>query len=677
MAASPELIARLGHDYTVYAYDYSEYETPLVGQGMLSWVLASASTTPMAPAQQSRTMVTGRVCKNLLGLFSDGIKETLEVKLRLVPVPTCLQSEYLASMEKYRDASSLASEAIDGDAWTTFLRANPGFGVGESATHSQYHTEAQHMKPAGPLSNTLQVGAAAARVEFEEIAHHGGQNQLTQPFNSFVNTFHSDSVAPPIATSRPTTPAGSTQRKRTVTSRPSSRASNREEQVARPRSYSRNASFQGQDLSGVEEGPRKRARVMKTDWNGPSAYGTNTESLRVTASVAASIRGHEVPKSHPTASELAAGDLGNRPPTPRAGPVQRRKQVERQGTSLNREAVIPSSDPYVSPYPVHSYDSFLTSPGEPSGSAGSTPQDIPSSPPVPRVQSLQPSSPALPRYSDVHDSGFLSGLPGNFSGDDDDELRRVDEDELNIASRYERRAQNMPSELSITEEIPGDPSLLPRKMPPRRAPAKRRPSNNPARKRGPAVPEVSSPKLPCLPVPFSVDNIQPDLDNAETLDVAKTANEEDGAHSIQKSTLHSQALERSDSCMSDSNMPLDFLAGAAGSKTGNTKRNAGSSMKRKKAIQERLASSIAAGQMPPFCRNCGEISTPTWRKAFIKVETGSPESLQISDNEEGIISVETVAKDDQGTITSFRVIKKMISAEEKDFEEVQMCNRKF
>jgi hypothetical protein len=50
---SPELISKLENDYTVYAYDYSEYETPLVGQGMLSRVLASASPTPNAPAFQS------------------------------------------------------------------------------------------------------------------------------------------------------------------------------------------------------------------------------------------------------------------------------------------------------------------------------------------------------------------------------------------------------------------------------------------------------------------------------------------------------------------------------------------------------------------------------------------------------------------------------------------------
>ena len=44
VAASPELVAKLEEDFTIYAYDYSEPDTPLVGQGMLSWALAAPQT---------------------------------------------------------------------------------------------------------------------------------------------------------------------------------------------------------------------------------------------------------------------------------------------------------------------------------------------------------------------------------------------------------------------------------------------------------------------------------------------------------------------------------------------------------------------------------------------------------------------------------------------------------
>ena len=124
VTASPELVAKLVQDYTIYAYDYSEYETPLVGQGMLSWALASASATPNAPAHQSQTPVTGRIVRNTRALFpNSGGTEMLQVKLKLVPVPTCLQSEYLASMQKYRDASNIASQGFDSTAWTAFLQS--------------------------------------------------------------------------------------------------------------------------------------------------------------------------------------------------------------------------------------------------------------------------------------------------------------------------------------------------------------------------------------------------------------------------------------------------------------------------------------------------------------------------------------------------------------------------
>src|SRR5579862_8344150 len=95
---------------------------------MLSWALASASPNPGAPAHQSRSLITGRVCTNILGIFSNGILETLEVKLRLVPVPTFLQSEYIRSMEKYRELSKVIPKDFDASAWTAYLQANPDIG---------------------------------------------------------------------------------------------------------------------------------------------------------------------------------------------------------------------------------------------------------------------------------------------------------------------------------------------------------------------------------------------------------------------------------------------------------------------------------------------------------------------------------------------------------------------
>jgi hypothetical protein len=121
---SPELVAQLGKDYTVYAHDYSEYEAPLVGQGMISRVLASSSPTSEAPAHQSKRMANGRVCRIPLDLFSKGVQETLEVKLQLVPVPTVMQSGYLDSMQKYREFRNVIPVDFNAQSRTNFVHEN-------------------------------------------------------------------------------------------------------------------------------------------------------------------------------------------------------------------------------------------------------------------------------------------------------------------------------------------------------------------------------------------------------------------------------------------------------------------------------------------------------------------------------------------------------------------------
>ena len=91
--ASPELTSQLENDYAVYAYDYSEEDTPLVGQGMLSKLVGDASMDIEAEA-----MVTGRVTKGLMGLLNKNSQPTLEVKLRLKPVSNSMQRQRSGSV---------------------------------------------------------------------------------------------------------------------------------------------------------------------------------------------------------------------------------------------------------------------------------------------------------------------------------------------------------------------------------------------------------------------------------------------------------------------------------------------------------------------------------------------------------------------------------------------------
>ena len=105
VSASPELhTTHTTKDFAIYAYDYSETDTPLVGQGMLSAAVASAGSV-------TGPMITGRVCQNVPGIFSDGVKETLEVKLRLMPVENVAKAE-MKSMDIPRKTSVCSNPVL-------------------------------------------------------------------------------------------------------------------------------------------------------------------------------------------------------------------------------------------------------------------------------------------------------------------------------------------------------------------------------------------------------------------------------------------------------------------------------------------------------------------------------------------------------------------------------------
>lgn len=402
---SPELVGKLsGHDYTVYAYDFSEYETPLVGQGMLSWVLASSSPTPNAPATESKTMITGRVCKNIMGLFSKGPKETLEVKLKLVPVPTCLQSEYVESMEKYRNLSMVLPPGMDVAGWNAFLKEHPEL------------FNQQEMQMEQPITHMMDSSRGI------ESIHH----LLRQ--NSFTEGNHSFSMGPygsqPSRAGSPTpsfqSAAAFQQSIEAGGSRPGSRASIRSERAIRPRP--RGDSFDAGAMSDGpnEDGPaRKRARITKADWRGKSAFGTNADSLRVTASTAASVRDFR-PGPAQTLNMLNSIEPPPRAPTPRPGDPtgaapQRGRGRPPRSSLLRHDSTASQTSRYMSPYGPPGPGSEMAMDTADEELLGETPsdRDFPSSPPVPYESRVSPtpSSPALPPLLPVaSDSGFVSDM---------------------------------------------------------------------------------------------------------------------------------------------------------------------------------------------------------------------------------------------------------------------------
>jgi hypothetical protein len=621
VAASPELVARLDQDYTVYAFDYSEYETPLVGQGMLSRCLAAASSTPNVPAHESKTMVTGRVCKNLLGLFGNGIRETLEVKLRLVPVPTCLQNEYLATMETFNDSTNTIPNDFDAAGWSNFLRTN------------QVFQQPQSSQPPTPVLD----GGHNCKSSWNGPQHmpHASHSHSRPP------TPHS--TAAPIHQSRPSS-------RNSMHGRPS---------ISQPStSYQHDMQYIHNTTEG-EEGPaRKRARTMKADWRGSSAFGTNPESLRVAASTAASIRNQRPSLSGMSnISDFALGDGSGRPPTPRPHNAAQKRAVLTRTTSLAREMSIDSSD-LISQYGSDYMEGPMISPEK--SETGSTPRDIRSSPPVMRPNSAAPSSPGLPHMPDFADSGFVSGAVDECMTEMDEEILSPQEPEHN-AQQFQPAVHPAPLVKmdDVTLVMPGDPSLLPTKVLLR--PTLPRPAVKPLPKD--AVPRVAPPAIirRASKAPAKTPAVSsPMLGPTQSLGSAGNSN------TFPPSFANAAPSE------ADRNSPDPEQAQASGDENVIAK---GKGIKRKHAIQEKLVQSISQGKPPPFCGNCGEINTPTWRKTFMQLVDGDP-SDRSAQELKIIVGTEAMQFDDEGNTVQYRHFRKNVKPEDAaaGWREVQLCN---
>ena len=713
VAASPELVAKLGQDYTVYAYDYSEYETPLVGQGMLSWVLASASSTPSAPAHQSRTVVTGRVCNNILGLFSNGVQETLEVKLRLVPVPTCLQSEYISSMQKYRELSKVMPQGFDASAWTAFLQANPAIMQLAGNSRCQSPMAGLSQRDGSGLELVHQMLSEGGMTQDSDEQHEGRSGDVNQHVDcsqgSFTVPF--SRTGSPAANARPS--AGLRQLSQSGHSRPALSASQRgysNHQRSMSNSSRRPSADVGYASNDDGSGglSRKRAKVTRVEWPARSSLGNQAESLRVAASSAASVRVYQPKPIRPPVGGPGSMEEPPRAPTPVPNPgtqMQRRTVAPRQ-SSLRSEAYDhANSDQYRSPYdPMQGHktvETNMTSPEDSqTGSISNTPPDIASSPPVMRAISPGPSSPALPTLQRNVDSGFMSGPIEGQCDEEDEDMRSIDGEDLEIASQYSKRTDVTTQIRSqAIEPYSYPPHLSTNKGLPRTFVKKGRATRSTSIVSNDAAVSQNNQSLPAprpghqakvMPLPRVAKaqargkTAQPTPPSACAMDHASSAVSgplppvpvsdpiRPHPNSLQRShTWSGQQMQHpaSDAPTSTSYVDPTSADGAS------IVRRSGSGAKRKKAIQERLATSIATGEMPPYCENCGAIETPTWRKAWVRIHSGTPDLVQISDEEGGIIAWEALERDQQGTITLFRIIKRSLLDLDAGFTEILLCNR--
>lgn len=658
VSASPELVAKLGQEYTVYAYDYSEYETPLVGQGMLSWVLASSSAMPSASTTLSRPVVTGRVCKNILGLFSSSSQETLEVKLRLIPVPNCLQSEYMESMRKYRDLSRIMPPGFDSGAWMTFLQANPAMTQLASQSRCGSPATVPGQNEAMGLEHMQRLLGEGLNSNYMGEQHsnfQGGNYQMAETNEKFART-----ASPASSTQCSTAPLKRRGRPPRTTSRTSARGPDIKPKQVMGSQAVENTLPASDDRS--EDGPaKKRAKVSKADWSGNAGIGKQAESLRVAASTAASVRIHQPTAVRPLMHDANSLEGPPRAPTPIADPTNsmRRPPLPVAGSSLRRESLTAESLSYESPYPVSEAvskppESATSSPENSRvGSLSNTPMDIASSPPIYRGVSTAPSSPNLPILPRHADSGFM-----NSSIDDlfeDDELQPHDDEEAQVVGQYSQRpelliAVSEQNESPQTAPIASIPQVL--DQPDAKAIARSRTAARNAT--GSRLLDRAN-SLENLPAPA---NAKSDFVQTTALHRSQTWSSQQPQHAASDTAIMSGGAEGS-------------MGSLSGSRSGS-----GASGKRKKAIQSKLELSIAAGEMPPFCENCGAIETPTWRKAWVKVHSGTPEHVKISEEEGGIVAWQPLKTDSEGNINLYRIVKKALLAADEGFTEILLCNRK-
>ena len=661
-SSSPEIISQLGSDFTIYAHDYSEPDIPLVGQGLLSWALSSHFEEAEADSH-ANNFVTGRVTRSGLGLFSRNAQEILEVKLRLIPVPSSTQSDYLNSLQKYKQASDVVGQNFDAQTWTNFVQNNTDFvsSVGRAQSSD---------RSASPMER--------ARVETTQRMHNEGATQREMPSGLSDPFIARSGSRPPSRSATPSSvqPFSVPPRQQAAhMSRPSSRGG------MQPVSHQRRESFNSGYYSAeetFEEGPsKKRAKIMQVDW--PSKSNLNIErqpeSLRVVASTASSVRLHRPIAVNP-ALALQTGNSTEepiRPPTPipkSANPTNRRQR--NNSSSLRRASRVDSSSPAPQFVPQQSLaaDTAMLSPEDPhAASHTSSPVNIPSSPPtMPPIGSF-PTSPALPPLPGEHDSGFMSGTFDDFFGEEDlvhfDDYVQHKHGENYDPGLGSSNIANSAEFAPVFEDGHGNEESVPLSLPPPPMPFQESAPPKPAFSRSqtsrPASRvSMSSPKLAPAPIPR-----------------ARQIEEEMRALSQLPQVVASdpvgRPLHRSNTWAGDmSDMPTSDAVITEETKRRSKKRVG------KEQTKARLETAIAAGEMPPFCDNCGAIETPAWRRAFAKTFDCEFDEVETSLEDGAIVFKEVLEHSDDGSIKTFRGFKITKRPEDRDDEwmAITLCNRK-
>ncbi|KAG6000717.1 hypothetical protein E4U54_001320 [Claviceps lovelessii] len=433
---SPELAGQ-ETDYTIYALDFSEPDTPLVGQGMLSWALDSLRNDSM---MHQPKMVTGRVTKNLLGVFGGGNRETLEVRLRLsVAARSNPQMHHNGSdMAQSRPVENIMTPTGTAE-WNSLVQSNPHIGQSQP----QPSNVSRVASPALSQGQMHQPSTMGRRDSFGPV-HHVQQAQQQQMQEQMGPGQELQRIAPmPVDLSGPTDGVAA------PSSRPSSRASNRgargKQPTGRPRGRPKKKALEG-NTSGYEDGTegedagpvKKRIKTTVVERASSNPFANGPESLRVAASTSGSLRSfrpvlvntdttpcsnshlQEIPRAPTPVPDGPSRRLRGRGPGP-TNMVRQESALSHQPVSNNSSFAEPRRPLPLSPSQEdgRSPDSLAPTPAY----SVDSPADIGSSPPVQRAtpfirSSPPPSSPVLPPMPSNEPVGTAAATPATDDLDD-------------------------------------------------------------------------------------------------------------------------------------------------------------------------------------------------------------------------------------------------------------------
>ncbi|KAI2643366.1 hypothetical protein GGS21DRAFT_11942 [Xylaria nigripes] len=556
---SPELAGDEEKDYAVYAFDYSEPDTPLVGQGLLSREL-NQTCPPQIPK-----VITGRVTKNVLAIFGNGIKETLEVKLKLTAISKATRNDSIsrphsATAPPPQNLAASSSALSDNGEWRSFVQSHPSLGQKQPVPPMSLPTLAP--APIRPYNSSFEARNDAPQhympLQPAPSSRPGSVDPGSKERNtlSFVQPLSVGSTRQSPAIEESTPGQSNTKSlKPQAQSRPNSRASSRPP-TGRPRGRPRKRPLASEgNTSGYEDGTdgddvptrtKKRATMTKVERGNTATFGSTPESLRVAASTAGSIRNFRpVAPAGDASGRSHLQEEGPRAPTPIPGHLQghshprsmtqsalRQPSMTLQSVESFRNSGYPDMNRSMSQDARSPVDSVAPSPysDEPS------PADISSSPPVPRSamyrmqSSPAPSSPVLPPMrvpSKQPDSGFMSG---------ELEENRIEEDVANKASimpsvpvppvakpkprksRAKKQEPKSQQTLHIHTETPGPPELLPQTSiynPPRPQGSRKRSSaSTPVATATPAADPINA-TVPGIPESIETGTIDQQIQNPE------------------------------------------------------------------------------------------------------------------------------------------------------------------